>query len=64
MRQLLQPPGRPEANRHKSGSDPAQTCVTVAGIVSREGGGTAIPTLGGGYRLYRCAGPAGEGAAS
>jgi hypothetical protein len=64
VRQLLGPPGRPGTNRHKSGTDSAQTRVTVVGIVSREGGGAAIPTLGGGYRLSRCAGPAGGGAAS
>jgi len=53
---------RPEAaewtNRRKAGTKPSQTGARLTGSVSPEGGGTAIPTLGGG-----CAAMAGAGAA-
>ena len=45
-------------NRHEFGTDPAQTRARMAGIVDREGGGTAHPTLGGGYWAMAGAGAA------
>jgi hypothetical protein len=40
-------------NQHEFGANPAQTRATDRASVSAEGGGTATPTLGGGYGFSR-----------
>ena len=44
--------GRLWTNRHEIVALTAQTRAPSAGIVSREGGGTVIPTLGGGMGFF------------
>jgi hypothetical protein len=53
VRRQLLPPGaaRVGTNRHGFGTPASQTRARPAGIVNAEGGGTASPTLGGGYRV-------------
>jgi hypothetical protein len=64
VRPSLRRPGPRGTNRHDFRSDPAQTRAKWAGIVSREGGGTIVPTLGGGYGVGGRAGAAEGGAPS
>ena len=58
MSPSLRRPRRPGTNRDDFGADPAQTREGLTGIVIPEGGGTRIPTLGGGYRVGAAAGAA------
>jgi len=46
---LLRPTTKRGTKRHEVGPDGSQTRANVTGIVALEGGGTAHPTLGGGY---------------
>jgi hypothetical protein len=47
-RVLPQRAGEPGTNHHGFGTEPRQTRVSPPVIVTAEGGGTSIPTLGGG----------------
>jgi hypothetical protein len=51
LRLLLAGAPRLGTNRHGLGTPASQTGARPAGIVNAEGGGTASPTLGGGYRV-------------
>jgi len=50
-------------NRHELDTNESQTRAPRAGIVSREGGGTTHPTLGGGCTALVAAGAAAGGTA-